>query len=244
MGWVSCQEDNDERIDNTDLSLAMNKHYTPVQKPKESTSAYSANQRSVSSLAAQKSFGHIAIRPRKLAVSQTSSNQHNLSRSKPISQSSSRLSHSFAASLIRKRMDDEYRLQGKIVGRVQDEKQTESSENNKTIRTTNKVRHKKQNKSYKSYKGEQVKNTAQSSSNSNPQQLAIEGIVCRAFRTSNNVNKWINLADLGNLLNRTHPGFNPQSYGFTKLTGLVKSLRHILDIDVRNQLDILVRLKH
>jgi hypothetical protein len=44
---------------------------------------------------------------------------------------------------------------------------------------------------------------------------------------------WAYLGDVGNLLIKKKPDFDPRNYGFGKLTPLIKSLKHIFDIDER-----------
>lgn len=44
---------------------------------------------------------------------------------------------------------------------------------------------------------------------------------------------WAFLGDVGNLIVKKKPEFDPRSYGFTKLTPLLKSLTDILEIDER-----------
>jgi uncharacterized LabA/DUF88 family protein/Fe-S-cluster formation regulator IscX/YfhJ len=44
---------------------------------------------------------------------------------------------------------------------------------------------------------------------------------------------WAFLADVGNLLNKKKPDFDPRNYGFQKLTPLIKSLDKHFDIDER-----------
>lgn len=44
---------------------------------------------------------------------------------------------------------------------------------------------------------------------------------------------WAFLADVGNLLNKKKPDFDPRNYGFQKLTPLIKSLGKHFDIDER-----------
>lgn len=45
--------------------------------------------------------------------------------------------------------------------------------------------------------------------------------------------EWAFLADVGNLLNKKKPDFDPRNYGFQKLTPLIKSLGKHFDIDER-----------
>lgn len=44
---------------------------------------------------------------------------------------------------------------------------------------------------------------------------------------------WAYLGDVGNLLIKKKPNFDPRNYGFEKLTPLIKSLKDIFDIDER-----------
>ena len=44
---------------------------------------------------------------------------------------------------------------------------------------------------------------------------------------------WAFLGDVGNLLNKKRPDFDPRNYGFTKLTPLIKSIKKHFDIDER-----------
>lgn len=44
---------------------------------------------------------------------------------------------------------------------------------------------------------------------------------------------WAFLGDLGNLIVKNKPEFDPRNYGFSKLTPLLKSLKDILEIDER-----------
>ena len=44
---------------------------------------------------------------------------------------------------------------------------------------------------------------------------------------------WAFLGDVGNLIVKKKPEFDPRNYGFTKLTPLLKSLTDILEIDER-----------
>lgn len=59
---------------------------------------------------------------------------------------------------------------------------------------------------------------------------------------------WAFLGDVGNLIVRKKPDFDPRNYGFTKLTPLLKSLKELVEIDER-ELDgkrikhVFVRLK-
>lgn len=53
---------------------------------------------------------------------------------------------------------------------------------------------------------------------------------------------WAFLGDVGNLIVKKRPEFDPRNYGFTKLTPLLKSLKDILEIDER-ELDG-KRIKH
>jgi len=45
---------------------------------------------------------------------------------------------------------------------------------------------------------------------------------------------WAFLGDVGNLIVKKKPEFDPRSYGFNKLTPLLKSLTDILEIDERD----------
>jgi uncharacterized LabA/DUF88 family protein len=45
---------------------------------------------------------------------------------------------------------------------------------------------------------------------------------------------WAFLGDVGNLIVKKKPEFDPRNYGFTKLTPMLKSLTDILDIDERD----------
>jgi hypothetical protein len=45
---------------------------------------------------------------------------------------------------------------------------------------------------------------------------------------------WAFLGDVGNLIVKKKPEFDPRNYGFTKLTPLLKSLTDILEIDERD----------
>ncbi|WP_281240241.1 NYN domain-containing protein [Flavobacterium praedii] len=45
---------------------------------------------------------------------------------------------------------------------------------------------------------------------------------------------WAFLGDVGNLIVKNKPEFDPRSYGFTKLTPMLKSLTDILEIDERD----------
>ncbi len=45
---------------------------------------------------------------------------------------------------------------------------------------------------------------------------------------------WAFLGDVGNLINRKKPDFDPRNFGFLKLTPLVKSLDDIIEIDERD----------
>lgn len=45
---------------------------------------------------------------------------------------------------------------------------------------------------------------------------------------------WAFLGDVGNLINRKKPEFDPRNYGFNKLTPMLKSLTDILEIDERD----------
>jgi hypothetical protein len=53
---------------------------------------------------------------------------------------------------------------------------------------------------------------------------------------------WAFLGDVGNLIVRKKPDFDPRNYGFTKLTPLLKSLKDMVEIDER-ELDG-KRIKH
>ncbi|WP_264523405.1 NYN domain-containing protein [Flavobacterium sp. N502536] len=44
---------------------------------------------------------------------------------------------------------------------------------------------------------------------------------------------WAFLGDVGNLIVKKKPEFDPRNYGFSKLTPMLKSLTHILEIDER-----------
>jgi hypothetical protein len=44
---------------------------------------------------------------------------------------------------------------------------------------------------------------------------------------------WAFLGDVGNLIVKKKPEFDPRNYGFTKLTPMLKSLTDILEIDER-----------
>lgn len=46
-------------------------------------------------------------------------------------------------------------------------------------------------------------------------------------------NEWAALAEVGSLLNKKQPDFDPRNYGFSKLTPLIKSLSEHFDIDIR-----------
>jgi hypothetical protein len=60
---------------------------------------------------------------------------------------------------------------------------------------------------------------------------------------------WAFLGDVGNLIVRKKPEFDPRNYGFTKLTPMLKSLTDIVEIDER-ELDkkgtklVFVRLRY
>jgi OST-HTH/LOTUS domain len=45
---------------------------------------------------------------------------------------------------------------------------------------------------------------------------------------------WAFLGDVGNLIVKNKPEFDPRSYGFSKLTPMLKSLTDILEIDERD----------
>ena len=45
---------------------------------------------------------------------------------------------------------------------------------------------------------------------------------------------WAFLGDVGNLIVKKKPEFDPRNYGFAKLTPLLKSLKDILEIDERD----------
>jgi uncharacterized LabA/DUF88 family protein len=45
---------------------------------------------------------------------------------------------------------------------------------------------------------------------------------------------WAFLGDVGNLINKKKPEFDPRNYGFAKLTPMLKSLSDILEIDERD----------
>jgi len=45
---------------------------------------------------------------------------------------------------------------------------------------------------------------------------------------------WDFLGDVGNLIVKKKPEFDPRNYGFTKLTPMLKSLTDILEIDERD----------
>ncbi len=45
---------------------------------------------------------------------------------------------------------------------------------------------------------------------------------------------WASLAELGSLLLKKKPDFDPRNYGFPKLTPLMKSLDKDFNIDIRN----------
>ena len=45
---------------------------------------------------------------------------------------------------------------------------------------------------------------------------------------------WAFLGDVGNLIVKKKPEFDPRNYGFTKLTPMLKSLTDILEIDERD----------
>lgn len=53
---------------------------------------------------------------------------------------------------------------------------------------------------------------------------------------------WAFLGDVGNLIGKKKPEFDPRNFGFTKLTPLIKSLHHLIEIDER-ELDN-KRIKH
>ncbi|MBF6609256.1 MAG: NYN domain-containing protein [Flavobacterium sp.] len=60
---------------------------------------------------------------------------------------------------------------------------------------------------------------------------------------------WAFLGDVGNLIVRKKPEFDPRSFGFTKLTPMLKSLTDILEIDEResdkrNVKHVFVRLRY
>ncbi len=44
---------------------------------------------------------------------------------------------------------------------------------------------------------------------------------------------WAFLGDMGNLIIKKRPDFDPRNYGYPKLTPLIKSLNKVFDIDVR-----------
>lgn len=44
---------------------------------------------------------------------------------------------------------------------------------------------------------------------------------------------WAFLGDMGNLIIKKRPDFDPRNYGYPKLTPMIKSLNKIFDIDVR-----------
>jgi NYN domain/OST-HTH/LOTUS domain len=45
---------------------------------------------------------------------------------------------------------------------------------------------------------------------------------------------WAFLADVGNLISKKKPEFDPRNYGFTKLTPMLKSMTDVLEIDERD----------
>lgn len=45
---------------------------------------------------------------------------------------------------------------------------------------------------------------------------------------------WAFLGDVGNLINKKRPEFDPRNFGFSKLTPMLKSMTDILEIDVRD----------
>lgn len=54
---------------------------------------------------------------------------------------------------------------------------------------------------------------------------------------------WAFLGDVGNLIVRKKPDFDPRNYGFTKLTPFLKSLADFVEIDER-ELDGIKKIKH
>lgn len=47
-------------------------------------------------------------------------------------------------------------------------------------------------------------------------------------------NGWASLAEVGSLVNKKKPDFDPRNYGFPKLTPLIKSLKKYFDVDERD----------
>ncbi len=47
-------------------------------------------------------------------------------------------------------------------------------------------------------------------------------------------NGWASLAEVGSLVNKKKPDFDPRNYGFLKLTPLIKSLKKYFDVDERD----------
>jgi uncharacterized LabA/DUF88 family protein len=47
-------------------------------------------------------------------------------------------------------------------------------------------------------------------------------------------NGWASLAEVGSLVNKKKPDFDPRNYGFLKLTPLIKSLKKHFDVDERD----------
>lgn len=75
---------------------------------------------------------------------------------------------------------------------------------------------------------------------SKPQDPGIEkisGDFIRLIKTSvedlADDNGWAFLAEVGSLLNKKRPDFDPRNFGFTKLTPLIKSLRDDFEVDER-----------
>ena len=46
-------------------------------------------------------------------------------------------------------------------------------------------------------------------------------------------NGWAFLGELGNLLLKKRPDFDPRNYGFEKLLPLIRSLGHVVEVDER-----------
>lgn len=91
--------------------------------------------------------------------------------------------------------------------------------------------------------GSKTKSAIKSSSNkkksekTSPQIDSISDEIINLLRTSiddvTDDDDWAFLADVGGLLIKKKPDFDPRNYGFTKLTPLVKSLKNYFDIDER-----------
>jgi len=83
--------------------------------------------------------------------------------------------------------------------------------------------------------GEQKAENKQNSRQETVKQIDMK-VISLIYSTVNDIadeDGWAFLGDVGNLLMKKKPDFDPRNYGFEKLTPLIKSLKNYFDIDER-----------